>query len=75
MKNGYTPKAYAYAIAINVLNGAIIERYNDPQDVTPSENRLVIDQLRKLRERLATDAKLDYLDPTVKLDKMVSPVV
>ena len=65
MKNGYTPKEFAHSIAVDALNRAIVERYNDPDDVTPSDNRKVIAQLRKLRDRLADEAKLDFSEPMV----------
>ena len=59
MKNGFTPKEYAYAIAIDALYHAIKNKDREIDDVTKSEQNKVIEQMKKLREILAQKSKLD----------------
>ena len=59
MKNGFTPKEYAYAVAIDALYHAIKNKDREIDDVTESEQNKVIDQMKKLREVLAQKSKLD----------------
>ena len=59
MKNGFTPKEYAYAVAIDALYYAIKNKDREIDDVTESEQNKVIDQMKKLREVLAQKSKLD----------------
>ena len=59
MKNGFTPKEYAYAIASDALYHAIKNKDREIDDVTESEQNKVIEQMKKLREILAQKSKLD----------------
>ena len=59
MKNGFTPKEYAYSVAIEALYHAIKNKDREVDDVTESEQNKVIDQMKKLREVLAQKSKLD----------------
>jgi len=59
MKNGFTPKEYAYAVAIDALYHAINNKDREIDDVTESEQNKVIDQMKKLREVLAQKSNLD----------------
>jgi len=59
MKNSFTPKEYAYAVAINALYHAIKNKDREIDDVTESEQNKVIDQMKKLREVLAQKSNLD----------------
>jgi hypothetical protein len=62
MKNGYTPKQFAYAIAINyvgaVYRGTLYD-LEDNTDMTESEKAKVKVQLKKLHDKLAETSKLD----------------
>ena len=59
MKNGFTPKEYAYSVAIDALYHAIKNKDREVDDVTESEQNKAIDQMKKLREVLAQKSKLD----------------
>ena len=59
MKNGFTPKEYAYSVAIDALYHAIKNKDREVDDITESEQKKVIDQMKKLREVLAQKSKLD----------------
>ena len=59
MKNGFTPKEYAYSVAIDALYHAIKNKDREVDDVTESEQNKVIEQMKKLREILAQKSKLD----------------
>jgi len=59
MKNGYTPKEYAHAIAIDALGIAHTNKFGELDGLTPSETRHVQEHIERLRTRLADQAKLD----------------
>ena len=59
MKNGYTPKEYAYTVAIDALHHAIKNKNREIDGVSKSEQNKVIDQMRKLIEVLAERSNLD----------------
>jgi len=59
MKNGFTPKEYAYSVAMDALYHAIKNKDREVNDITESEQNKVIDQMKKLREVLAQKSKLD----------------
>jgi hypothetical protein len=59
MKNGYTPKQYAYALAIDALYNAEQNREGELADLTPSERAKAIEQIRLLRLRLADQINLE----------------
>jgi hypothetical protein len=59
MKNGFTPKEYAYSVAMDALYHAIKNKDREVDDVTESEQNKIIDQMKKLREVLAQKSKLD----------------
>ena len=59
MKNGFTPKEYAYSVAMDALYYAIKNKDREVDDITESEQNKVIDQMKKLREVLAQKSKLD----------------
>jgi hypothetical protein len=61
MKNGYTPKEFAHTIAIDALGDAITAASNGTYDLTDKEVEHAVDQMRKLRQRLADKTKLDIL--------------
>ena len=59
MKNGFTPKEYAYSVAMDALYHAIKNKDREVDDITESEQNKVIDQMKKLREVLAQKSRLD----------------
>jgi hypothetical protein len=63
MKNGYTPKQFAYAIAMTyidaVYRGTLYDLEDDNTDLTASEKEQVRVQLKKLHDKLAKTSKLD----------------
>lgn len=61
MKNGYTPREYAYSIAVDALGAAILNRLGELDMLTQSEQNQTVEQLRKLRVQLADRVKLDIL--------------
>jgi len=61
MKNGYTPKEYAYSIAVDALQGAINNVGGALDSLTASEKEKAIEQFQKLRVQLADKVKLDIL--------------
>ena len=61
MKNGYTPKEYAYSIAVDALQGAINNVGGALESLTASEKEKAIEQFQKLRVQLADKVKLDIL--------------
>lgn len=61
MKNGYTPKEYAYSIAVDALQGAINNVGGALDSLTASEKEKAIEQFQKLRVQLANKVKLDIL--------------
>lgn len=60
MKNKYTPKEYAHAIAVDALIHALQNKFGELDDLTPADRVNLKVQLRRLIERLADEAKLDY---------------
>jgi hypothetical protein len=61
MKNGYTPRQYAHALAIDALMSAVKNRQGELDDLEPHEVNKVQDALLKIKERLAERANLDTL--------------
>ena len=59
MNNGYTPRQFAHALAIDALNSAVKNRQGELDDLAPHEITKVQDALLKLREVLAERAALD----------------
>lgn len=59
MKNGFTPRQYAYTVATDALFYAEHNRFGELDELTPAERLAVIDQLQKLRAALQTKARLD----------------
>lgn len=61
MKNGYTPREFAYSIAIDqlhhVMKGIELGQYDD--ELTPSEQKEVVSAMTRLRFSLVEKAKLD----------------
>ena len=59
MKNGYTPKEFAYSIAIDALVDTLQNKFGALDDLTPADRVNVKVQLNRLIETLADKAKLD----------------
>jgi hypothetical protein len=59
MKNGYTPRQYAHAMAIDALNNAWQNKFGELDGLTPSEERETKIHLKLLMFVLADEAKLD----------------
>jgi hypothetical protein len=59
MKNGYTPKEYAYTVAIDALFYAIKNKDREIVGVTETQKNKAVDQMKKLIEVLAQKSKLD----------------
>lgn len=63
MKNGYTPKQFAYSVVVDALyermKGIQLGHYDE--ELTPSNQKQTLEQMRKLREQLANKAKLDLV--------------
>ena len=66
MKNGYTPKEFAYAMAINGIDSAFQDRAGELDGLTPGDRKLAREQLIKLREELAARVSFD-LGPLVNI--------
>lgn len=60
MKNGYTPREFAYSVAIDqlhyVMKGITSGHYDD--ELTPSEQKEVVSAMTRLRLSLVDKAKL-----------------
>lgn len=65
MKNGYTPREYAFSIAVDALLSAINNDAGELDDLTDSQKVKAIEQFMKLRAQLADKAKLDILHGAV----------
>jgi hypothetical protein len=63
MKNKYTPKEYAHALAIDALIHALQNKFGELDDLTPADRVNLKVEMRRLVERLADEAKLDYVIP------------
>ena len=59
MNNGYTPRQFAHALAIDALNSAVRNRQGELDDLAPHEVTKVQDALLKLKDVLAERAALD----------------
>ena len=59
MKNGFTPKEYAYALAAEALWSAEQNRRGQLDDLSPSEREKTIEQMRILRMKLQDKMHLD----------------
>ena len=59
MNNGYTPRQYAYSLAIDALTSAVKNRQGELDDLEPHEVTKVQDAILTLKERLAERANLD----------------
>jgi hypothetical protein len=64
MKNQYTPKEYAFSIAVDSLMSAYTNRLGELDGLTPSEQNKTKAQILKLIQKLANQASLDYIVPT-----------
>lgn len=61
MKNGYTPREYAYSIAVDALLSAINNDAGELDDLTDSQKIKAIEQFTKLRVQLANKVNLEIL--------------
>jgi hypothetical protein len=61
MNNGYTPRQFAYSLAIDALISAVKNRQGELDDLEPHEVTRVQDAILKLKERLAERANLDAI--------------
>lgn len=61
MKNGHTPKEFAYAIAIDALRMAYQNKYHELDDLTPGEQQQTRNHIVKLHTKLADTANLNVL--------------
>ena len=61
MKNGYTPKEFAYSIAVDALLSAINNDLGELDGLTNSQKIKAIEQLNKLRVQLADKVNLEIL--------------
>ena len=61
MNNGYTPRQFAHALAIDALVSAVKNRQGELDDLEPHEVTRVQDAILKLKERLAERANLDAI--------------
>ena len=59
MKNGYTPREYAYSIAIDALHAALRNRDDKMDGFTRQEMQDSVMQINKLMLSLADKAKMD----------------
>lgn len=59
MKNGYTPRQHAYAIAIDALRNAYENKFGELDDLTPSEKEKTKLQIFKLASALAETTRLE----------------
>jgi hypothetical protein len=59
MKNGYTPREYAYSIAIDALHAALRNREDVMEGFTRQEMQDSIMQINKLMLSLADKVKMD----------------
>jgi hypothetical protein len=59
MNNGYTPRQFAHALAIDALVSAVKNRQGELDDLEPHEVVRVQDALLKLKDVLAERAALD----------------
>ena len=59
MKNGFTPKQYAYALAADALYHAERNSRGQLDDLPPAEREKAIEQMRLLRFALQDEAHLD----------------
>jgi hypothetical protein len=61
MKNGYTPKEFAYSMAIDHLQQLWknTDYWSDYEQLTEANIKQVKEQIAKLRSKLADTAKLD----------------
>lgn len=59
MNNGYTPRQFAHALAIDALMSAVKNRQGELDDLAPHEVIKVQDALLRLRDMLAERSALD----------------
>jgi len=61
VKNGYTPREFAYSVAVDhlhyVMKAILLGHYDD--ELTPSEQKEVVSAITRLRFSLVEKAKLD----------------
>jgi iron uptake system EfeUOB component EfeO/EfeM len=64
MKNGYTPKEFAYSIAVEHLFNIYHDRdgWLDDQEITESDRKKVKEQIAKLHKKLAEVVNLETSD-------------
>jgi iron uptake system EfeUOB component EfeO/EfeM len=64
MKNGYTPKEFAYSVAVEHLFHIFHDRdgWLEDQDITESDRKKVKEQIAKLHKKLAETANLETSD-------------
>ena len=61
MKNGYTPRQYAFALAIDALRNASLNRFGELDELNPTEQIKTKYQIQLLIEALAEKTKLETL--------------
>ncbi len=59
MKNGYTPRQYAHALAIDALKNAYTNKFGELDVLTPAESKKAQLHIKLLMFMLADEAKLD----------------
>ena len=62
MKNGFTPKGFAYSIAVDYLNAVFKndrDAWLEDAGITEAEKKKVKEQIAKLHKKLANAVKLD----------------
>lgn len=59
MKNGFTPKEYAYSVAIDALHRAMHNMMDELYGLNETEKKHAIKHMIKLQAKLADTVKLD----------------
>lgn len=61
LNNGYTPKEYAYSVAVDALQYAMHSQSGELDGLTERQAELVVEAMQILRQKLADEVKLDIL--------------
>lgn len=59
MKNGFTPREYAHALAIDALSNAYHNSLGELDELSPAEQEAARNAILRLHDSLADKAKLD----------------
>ena len=61
INGGYTPRTYAYSLAVDALFYAMQNKFGELDGLTERQEELAVEAMQKLRQKLADEAKLDIL--------------